>query len=161
MSSGSLRRRSSLVASVTAVTLFTDRVRQAMVLRANTLLAADLTLDSSFPIAEPYLEEARRLGFETARRYRFAACWWTSPRFVSLSMVAPWKIEPFSAGSSTCETVRSRNLKRAERKASRNGCRFSIDATGGSGNGIVVVLVPGSGRRATGRGYPSGDRGGP
>ena len=50
------------VAAVTAVTLFTDRVRQAMVLRANTLLAADLALDSSFPIAEPYLEEARRLG---------------------------------------------------------------------------------------------------
>jgi len=36
------------VATVTAVTLFTDRVRQAMVLRANTLLAADVALDSSW-----------------------------------------------------------------------------------------------------------------
>jgi len=51
---------------VTAVTLFTDRVRQAMVLRANTLLAADLALDSSSPIALPYLEEPRRLGVETS-----------------------------------------------------------------------------------------------
>ncbi|MGH8479218.1 MAG: ABC transporter permease [Gammaproteobacteria bacterium] len=59
------------VAAVTAVTLFTDRVRQAMVLRANTLLAADLALDSSFPIAEPYLEEARRLGLETAQTLSF------------------------------------------------------------------------------------------
>ena len=59
------------VAAVTAVTLFTDRVRQAMVLRANTLLAADLALDSSFPIPEPYLEEARRLGLETAQTLSF------------------------------------------------------------------------------------------
>ncbi|MGH8576294.1 MAG: ABC transporter permease, partial [Gammaproteobacteria bacterium] len=59
------------VAAVTAVTLFTDRVRQAMVLRANTLLAADLALDSSFPIALPYLEEARRLGLETAQTLSF------------------------------------------------------------------------------------------
>ena len=51
-----------LTQAVTAVTLFTDRVRQAMVLRAKTLLAADLVLDSSFPIVLPYLEEARRLG---------------------------------------------------------------------------------------------------
>ncbi len=56
---------------MTAVTLFTDRVRQAMVLRANTLLAADLALDSSFPIPEPYLEEARRLGLETAQTLSF------------------------------------------------------------------------------------------
>ncbi len=59
------------VAAVTAVTLFTDRVRQAMVLRANTLLAADLTLDSSFPIPDPYLEEARRLGLKTAETLSF------------------------------------------------------------------------------------------
>ena len=59
------------VAAVTAVTLFTDRVRQAMVLRANTLLAADLALDSSFPIAEPYLDEAPRLGLETAQTLSF------------------------------------------------------------------------------------------
>jgi putative ABC transport system permease protein len=59
------------VAAVTAVTLFTDRVRQAMVLRANTLLAADLALDSSFPIPEPYFEEARRLGLETAQTLSF------------------------------------------------------------------------------------------
>ena len=70
------------VAAVTAVTLFTDRVRQAMVLRANTLLAADLALDSSFPIALPYLEEARRLGLETAQKLSFRSmldfqgpCW--------------------------------------------------------------------------------------
>ena len=56
---------------MTAVTLFTDRVRQAMVLRANTLLAADLALDSSFPIALPYLEEARRLGLEMAQTLSF------------------------------------------------------------------------------------------
>ncbi len=72
MSYGSSRRRSSSrFAAVTAVTLFTDRVRQAMVLRANTLLAADLALDSSFPIPEPYLEEARRLGLETAQTLSF------------------------------------------------------------------------------------------
>jgi len=56
---------------VTAVTLLTDPVRQAMVLRANTLLAADLALDSSFPIPEPYFEEARRLGLETAQTLSF------------------------------------------------------------------------------------------
>ncbi len=59
------------VAAVTSVTLFTDRVRQAMVLRANTLLAADLALDSSFPIPGPYREEARRLGLETAELLSF------------------------------------------------------------------------------------------
>ncbi len=59
------------VAAVTSVTLFTDRVRQAMVLRANTLLAADLALDSSFPIPGPYLEEARRVGLETAQTLSF------------------------------------------------------------------------------------------
>ena len=45
------------------LTLFTDRVRHAMVLPANALLAADLALDSSFPFALPYLEE--RLGLES------------------------------------------------------------------------------------------------
>ena len=71
MSCGSAAALVVAVAAVTAVTLFTDRVRQAMVLRANTLLAADLALDSSFPIPEPYLEEARRLGLDTAQTLSF------------------------------------------------------------------------------------------
>ena len=43
------------VAAVNAVTLFTDRLRQAMVLRANTLLAADLA-SIVVPDRLPYLE---------------------------------------------------------------------------------------------------------
>ncbi len=59
------------VAAVTAVGFFTDRVEQAMALQAGQILAADLRLSSHDPIPDRYLEQARRMGLETARVLRF------------------------------------------------------------------------------------------
>lgn len=54
------------VASLTAVAFFGDRVGQALGREANTLLAADLALESDHPLAESFAEEARRRGLSVA-----------------------------------------------------------------------------------------------
>ena len=55
------------VTSLTAVAFLTDRVSQAVELRAAEALAADLRLASANPISEDYAVEARRRGLDTAR----------------------------------------------------------------------------------------------
>jgi putative ABC transport system permease protein len=59
------------VAAATAVAFFTDRVSRAVDIRSAEVLAADLVLRSNRPIDESHLEEARRLGLETARGVSF------------------------------------------------------------------------------------------
>ena len=55
------------VAALTAVGFFTNRVGQAVAVQAAEVLAADLRLQSSQPIADTYATEARRRGLGTAR----------------------------------------------------------------------------------------------
>ena len=54
------------VAALTAVGFFTNRVGQAVAVQAAEVLAADLRLQSSQPMAETYAAEARRRGLRTA-----------------------------------------------------------------------------------------------
>jgi len=54
------------VTSLTAVAFLTDRVGQAVELRAAESLAADLRLGSSQPLAGSYLETAEQAGLQTA-----------------------------------------------------------------------------------------------
>ncbi len=54
------------VAALSAVGFFTNRVSQAVAVQAAEVLAADLRLRSSQPIAETYADEARRRGISTA-----------------------------------------------------------------------------------------------
>lgn len=59
------------VGGLTTVGFFVDRVQQAMRLQANELLAADLVLVSSEPIAEARQGRAREMGLQTARTLAF------------------------------------------------------------------------------------------
>jgi putative ABC transport system permease protein len=55
------------VSALTAVAFLTDRVGQAVALRAAESLAADLRIASTQPIGDAYLEQARAAGLRTAR----------------------------------------------------------------------------------------------
>jgi putative ABC transport system permease protein len=55
------------VSALTAVAFLTDRVGQAVALRAAESLAADLRIASTQPIGDAYLEQARATGLRTAR----------------------------------------------------------------------------------------------
>jgi putative ABC transport system permease protein len=55
------------VAALTAVGFFTNRVGQAVAVQAAEVLAADLRLQSSQPIADTYDAEAHRRGLKTTR----------------------------------------------------------------------------------------------
>ena len=59
------------VAAMSAVTFFTDRVRQTMTQQAGESLAADLRLESIDPLPEAYFRTAGDHGLETARIVRF------------------------------------------------------------------------------------------
>lgn len=59
------------VAAMSAVTFFTDRVRQAVGQEAGESLAADLRLESGEPLPEAYFDAAARFGLETARVVHF------------------------------------------------------------------------------------------
>jgi len=59
------------VSAVTAVGFFTDRVEQAMILQANQVMAADLVLSSSRPIAESFEQQARTFGLRIAHTLSF------------------------------------------------------------------------------------------
>jgi putative ABC transport system permease protein len=55
------------VTSVSAVAFFVDRVRSAMEIQANTLLAADLAIESSYVLPEALVEEASARGLKVSR----------------------------------------------------------------------------------------------
>ncbi len=59
------------VAAMSAVTFFTDRVRQAVQQQAGESLAADLRLESGAPLPVEYFETAAKYGLETARIVEF------------------------------------------------------------------------------------------
>lgn len=59
------------VTAISAVGFFTDRVHRAMTLRASELLAADLTVVSSNPIADSLRREALARGLATAQTLTF------------------------------------------------------------------------------------------
>lgn len=60
------------VAAVTAVSFFTDRVGQAMELRAGEVLAADLVLRSDRPLPAEYRERAEQDGLRTGQTTRLS-----------------------------------------------------------------------------------------
>jgi putative ABC transport system permease protein len=59
------------VGAVTAVSFFTDRVRQAMAIQGGAMLAADLVVDSINPIPASLLAKAQALDLKTARTVLF------------------------------------------------------------------------------------------
>lgn len=59
------------VAAMGAVGLFTDRVMQAVTQQAGEVLAADLRLESSYPLPEDYPIRAQAAGLETAEVIQF------------------------------------------------------------------------------------------
>lgn len=69
------------VASITAVSLFTDRMERAMEMGANELLAADMLVLSSMPIDAELEQEAIRRGLATARMLSFRSVAVVGDRF--------------------------------------------------------------------------------
>ena len=59
------------VAAMSAVGIFTDRVMQAVTQQAGEVLAADLRLESNYPLSESYLSRAQEAGLSTARVMQF------------------------------------------------------------------------------------------
>jgi len=59
------------VAAMGAVGLFTDRVMQAVTQQAGEVLAADLRLESNYPLAEDYPLRAQAAGLDTAEVIQF------------------------------------------------------------------------------------------
>ncbi|NEX22318.1 FtsX-like permease family protein [Thiorhodococcus mannitoliphagus] len=59
------------VAAITAVGFFTDRVEATMERQGSALIAADLALESSSPLAETLSQEAQSRGLETAQTVEF------------------------------------------------------------------------------------------
>jgi putative ABC transport system permease protein len=59
------------VAAMSAVGLFTDRVMQAVTQQAGEMLAADLRLESSYPLPEQYEDQANELSLSTAEVIQF------------------------------------------------------------------------------------------
>lgn len=69
------------VSSITAVSLFTDRMERAMEIGANELLAADMLVVSSMPIAAELEEEAISRGLSTAHVLSFRSVAVVEDRF--------------------------------------------------------------------------------
>ncbi|GMQ75724.1 MAG: FtsX-like permease family protein [Gammaproteobacteria bacterium] len=69
------------VASITAVSLFTDRMERAMEMGANELLASDMLVTSSLPIDAELEQEAIRRGLATARILGFGSVVVVGDRF--------------------------------------------------------------------------------
>lgn len=59
------------VASVTSVSFFADRVRQALVRDAHQLLGGDLLVTADHPLDRAFIDEARRRGLAVTTRTRF------------------------------------------------------------------------------------------
>ena len=59
------------VAAMSAVAIFTDRVMQAVTQQVGEVLAADLRLESNYPLSESYLSRAEAVGLSTARVVQF------------------------------------------------------------------------------------------
>ncbi len=86
------------VTSITAVSLFTDRMERAMVVGANELLAADMLLVSSRPLDAALSEEAGRRELATARTLSFASVVVVSDRFQLAAVKAVSDAYPLRGG---------------------------------------------------------------
>ena len=59
------------VAAMSAEAIFTDRVMQAVTQQAGEVLAADLRLESNYPLSESYLSRAEAVVLRTERVVQF------------------------------------------------------------------------------------------
>ena len=59
------------IGTVTTITLFIDRLQQALISESATFLAADRVISSAKPVPEEWLLEAKRLGLETGSSLSF------------------------------------------------------------------------------------------
>jgi len=59
------------IGTVTTITLFIDRLQQALISESATFLAADRVISSSKPVPDEWLDEAEKLGLETGRSLSF------------------------------------------------------------------------------------------
>ncbi|NEV63203.1 ABC transporter permease [Thiorhodococcus minor] len=79
------------VAAITAVGFFTNRVEATMERQGSALIAADLALESSSPLAEDLSQEARSRSLETARtvEFRSVVTAGRQPQLVQIKAVDP------------------------------------------------------------------------
>lgn len=77
------------VAAVSAVDFFSDRVEQALLYQGNELLAADLLIDSTEPLAQELTAQAQAAGLQVAHTLSFPSVVMTgdSPQLVQLKAV--------------------------------------------------------------------------
>ncbi|MDZ7686215.1 MAG: FtsX-like permease family protein [Gammaproteobacteria bacterium] len=79
------------VATVTTITLFVDRLNQALLQESATFLAADRVISSTDEIDAAYFERAESMGLETARTVQFLSMVFAADRaqFASVKAVGP------------------------------------------------------------------------
>ncbi len=77
------------VGTVTTVTLFVDRLQQALLAESATFLAADQVISSSVPIAPEITQQARQMGLETSETLSFLSMVFSEDRaqFTSVKAV--------------------------------------------------------------------------
>ena len=77
------------VSTVTTITLFVDRLQQALLKESATFLAADRVVASSDPIADEVLARARELGLQQAQTLSFLSMVFSDDRakFTSVKAV--------------------------------------------------------------------------
>ena len=75
------------VASVTAISLFVDRLQSALIEQSATFLAADRVLSGSAPAPESIRDSARALGLQQAETVTFASMLYTGPEANLLASV--------------------------------------------------------------------------
>ncbi len=68
------------ISTVTTITLFVDRLQQALLLESSSFLAADVVISSSDPIRPELLEHAAKLGLEQAETLSFLSMVFSSDR---------------------------------------------------------------------------------
>jgi putative ABC transport system permease protein len=76
------------VATVTAISLFVDRLQRALVSESSTFLAADRVISSSRPIPDPMREAAERRGLRTADTLTFPSMVFSADRNQLVSVKA-------------------------------------------------------------------------
>ena len=68
------------VSTVTTITLFVDRLNQALLRESATFLAADRVISSSDPVDPEFIAEAKRRGIETAETIQFVSMVFSADR---------------------------------------------------------------------------------
>jgi putative ABC transport system permease protein len=68
------------VGTVTTISLFTDRLQRALVMESASFIAADRLISSSKPAPAEWVQEAEKLGLETARHVSFLSMVFSADR---------------------------------------------------------------------------------